>query len=225
MPSTGTNTFDLDLLEVIEEAWERATKREIRTGYELRTARRSLNLLFIEWQNRGLNLWTLDEEVLPLVAGTANYTLPASTVDVIDGSIRTNTGQQQQDMFISRMSIAEYLRLTNKNLQGAPTRYAVDRQVNAPVVWFWQVPDSASYAFVYWRMRRIYDAGTNTETQDVPFRFMPAMTAGLAWYIAQKVPGVPLDERIALEKAYSDQYMMAEWEDRDRSTMRVVPAT
>lgn len=224
MPSTGTNTFDLDLLEVIEEAWERATKREIRTGYELRTARRSLNLLFIEWQNRGLNLWTLDEEVLPLTAGVASYTLPVTTVDVIDGSIRTGSGQSQQDMFISRMSIAEYLRMTNKNLQGMPTRYAVDRQVNAPVVWFWQVPENASYSFVYWRMRRIYDAGTNTETQDVPFRFMPAMTAGLAHYIAQKAPGVPLDERIALKNAYDEQFMMAEWEDRDRSTLRVVPS-
>ncbi len=224
MAVSGTNAFDLDLLEIIEEAWERATKQEIRTGYQLRTARRSLNLLFIEWQNRGFNLWTLDEEVLPLVSGTATYTLASTTIDIIDAATRQGTGQSQSDLFVSRCSIAEFLRINNKNLPGLPTRYTVDRQVSAPVLRVWPVPDSNDYQFVYWRMRRIYDAGTNSETQDVPLRFLPALTAGLAWYIAQKVPGIPLDERASLKAAYDEQFMMAEWEDRDRSNMRVVPS-
>lgn len=224
MATSGTTSFDLDLLDLIEEAWERATGTEIRTGYQLRTARRSLNLLLIEWQNRGFNLWTLDEEVLPLIAGTNSYTLGATTVDVIDGVIRTGTGTTQQDILCTRVSAAEYMRLSAKNTTGRPLQYYVDRQL-VPTITFWPVPDSAqSYSFVYWRMRRVQDAGTNVETQDVPYRFLPALTSGLAWYIVQKQPNIPIDRRAELKQEYENQFMMAEWEDRDRTSMRVVPA-
>lgn len=221
MATTGTTAFDLNLLDLIEEAWERATGDELRTGYELRTARRSLNLLTLEWHNRGLNLWTLQEGTVPLLTGTASYTLPADTVDLLEMSLRTGTGETQVDYALQRLSFASYAQQVNKNLRGRPTQGFINR-VSPPTITLWPVPDIDSYTLYYWRMRRIQDAGTNTETQDIPFRFLPPLVSGLAFYIATKVPKAY--ERIPmLKEEYESQLMMASHEDRERASWRIVP--
>jgi hypothetical protein len=231
MTTSGTTTFNLDLASLVEEAFERAGA-ELRTGYDLRTARRSLNLLTIEWGNRGLNLWTIEQGSIAMVQGTAAYNLPVDTIDLIDHVIRTGTGQNQSDINISRISVDTFSTIPNKNAQGRPIQVWVNRQsgatnpgpvVNAPQVNVWPVPDQTGfYTFVYWRMRRIQDAGGGTTTADIPFRFLPALVAGLAYYLAMKLPeGLPRLEMLKL--SYEEQWGLATDEDRERAPLRMVP--
>lgn len=307
MTTSGTASFNLDLNEMVEEAFERAGS-ELRTGYDLRTARRSLNLLFADWANRGVNMWTFEQNTIILTQGQPTYALPDDTVDLLDHVIRTNANQpsNQADLTITRISVSTYATIPNKLTQGRPIQVWVQRlsgsespltgtlqagisatlttipvtslagiptagfirigteliaynetqpaangnpayllncargqgdttatthTISAPMflvqkqsITVWPTPDSANtYQFVYWRMRRIQDAGGGgTKTMDVPFRFVPCLAAGLAYYIALKVPG-GLERLGLLKEQYDEAWNSAANEDQDRAAVRFVP--
>jgi hypothetical protein len=224
MAVSGTTAFNLDLTEIVEEAFERAGS-EMRTGYDLRTARRSLNLLFADWANRGLNMWTFEQGTITLVQGTATYNLPADTVDLIEHVIRTGAGSAstQADLTITRISVSTYATIPNKLQQARPIQVWIQRLQDIPTITVWPVPDgSQTYTFVYWRLRRIDDAGTGVNTMDVPFRFLPCMVAGLAYYLALKVPNGA--ERLpVLKQQYDEAWDLASSEDREKAAVRFVP--
>ena len=223
MATSGTTAFNMEFTEIAEEAWERAG-RELRSGYDLRTARRSMNLMTIEWQNRGINMWTIDEGTISLVLGTSEYTLPADTIDLLEQQIRTGSGDitTQSDITISRISVSTYATIPNKLTRGRPIQVYVERLRDAPKINVWPVPDSNDYIFYYWRMRRIEDAGSGVQTADMNFRFFPVLVAGLAYYIAMKDPD--LAERIPMLKmAYDEQFELAAGEDREKAPIRFVP--
>jgi hypothetical protein len=242
MTTSGTVAFNLDLNEIIEEAFERCGK-ELRSGYDFRTARRSLNLLTIEWANRGINFWTIEEGSFPMVTGQADYDLPVDTIDLVEHVIRTGTGQNQQDLTITRISMPTYASIPNKNSQGRPIQVWVDRQSGAtypsggrpegtdpatgidyPKVHVWPTPNSpgSQYTFVYWRLRRMQDAGTGVKTQDIPFRWIPCLVSGLAYYLSLKLPEAA-GRSAGLKMEYEEQYKYAAEEDRDKSAIRFVP--
>lgn len=303
MSTTGTSVFNLEMNDLIEEAFERCGL-ELRTGYDFRTARRSLNLLTIEWANRGINLWTIEQGQIPMNTGQALYALPVDTIDILDAVTRTNNGSSsnQIDINLSRISESTYITIPNKNTTGRPIQMWVNRQsggvaaipqttlnggisatdttitltnasglptqgfinignetiayqnivgnqiVNAwrgqngttasahltgadvfnnnlPCINVWPTPNPPGdqYTLVYYRMRRIQDAGTGVRTQDIPFRFIPCMAAGLAYYLSIKLPGVD-PNRIPLLKAdYEQQWTLAEQEDREKAAIRFVP--
>jgi hypothetical protein len=224
MAVSGTAVFNLDLTEIVEEAFERAGS-EMRTGYDLRTARRSLNLLFADWANRGVNMWTFEQGTIPLVPGTATYNLPADTVDLMEHVIRTGAGSAstQADLTITRISVSTYATIPNKLQQARPIQVWIQRLVDNPTITVWPVPDnSQTYTFVYWRLRRIDDAGTGVNTMDVPFRFLPCMVAGLAYYLALKVPG-GADRLQILKEQYDQAWQLASDEDREKAAIRLVP--
>ena len=222
MATSGTATFNLDLSELVEEAFERAGS-ELRSGYDLRTARRSLNLMFTDWANRGINMWTIEQGTIPMVAGTGTYNLPSDTVDLIEHVIRTGSGTSQADLSVSRISVSTYAAIPNKLTTGRPIQVYVDRVSPTPTVNMWPVPDaSQTYTLVYWRLRRIQDAGNGINTMDVPFRFLNCMVAGLAYMLAMKIPGGM--ERVGLLKQqYDEAWELAATEDRDKSSSRFVP--
>jgi len=223
MTTSGTTAFNPDFTEIAEEAWERAG-REMRSGYDLRTARRSMNLLTIEWQNRGINLWTIDEGSITLTEGTSEYDLPNDTVDLLEHVVRTDSGNAttQQDLTISRISVSTYSSIPNKLSEGRPIQVYVERLRTTPKINVWPVPDKSGYVFYYWRMRRIEDAGSGVETADMSFRFLPCLMAGLAYYISQKdpelMPRVPM-----LKEIYEEQFALAAGEDREKTSARFVP--
>jgi hypothetical protein len=222
MASSGTATFNMDFTEIAEEAWERAG-REMRSGYDLRTARRSMNLMTIEWQNRGINMWTIEQGSQAITAGTGQYTLPADTIDLLDHVIRSNAGNTstQSDLTINRIGVSTYASIPNKLSTGRPIQVWIERLAAAPRINLWPVPES-DYTFVYWRMRRIEDAGSGVETADMNFRFLPCLVAGLAYHIAMKVP--ELADRITMLKAtYEEQYTLAAGEDREKTSEHFVP--
>jgi hypothetical protein len=306
MSTTGTTNFNLQLNELVEEAFERAGA-ELRTGYELRTARRSLNLLTIEWANRGINLWTVEQGQISMAQGQITYPLPIDTIDLMDMVIRTQTGINQSDININRISSSTYSTIPNKNAQGRPIQVWINRQTgysylsnvtlsgnitssdttitlsstadlanvgfiqigsevigysgvsvtaplnqlqncvrgvngttaaahtsgaaitvqNLPSVNVWPAPDQGSttapyYTFVYWRLRRMQDAGNGTSTEDIPFRLLPCLVAGLAYYIAMKIPeGAARLEM--LKAAYEEQWLLASSEDREKAGLRLSP--
>jgi len=221
MTTSGTTAFNMDFTEIAEEAWERAG-REMRSGYDLRTARRSMNLMTIEWQNRGINLWTIDSGEISLTQGTAQYDLPADTIDLLEQVIRTGSGSQQQDLTISRISVSTYASIPNKTNTGRPIQVWIERLRDNPRINVWPVPESNDYTFKYWRMRRIQDAGSGVQTADMNFRFLPCLVAGLAYHIAMKVP--ELGERIGmLKQVYEEQFEIAAGEDREKTPARFVP--
>lgn len=222
MAVTSTATFNLDLADLIEEAYERCGV-EVRTGYQVQTARRSLSLLLIEWQNRGINLWTIDQQQVPLQQGVDMYTIPPDTVDILDTVVRRNTGGQQVDQVLTRMALPEYSQISTKLSDGLPLRIYVDRQAVQPRVALWPVPDKDDMILVYWRMRRIKDVGTGANTQDIPYRFLPCMVAGLAYHLAVKATA-DLARIEGLKALYEEQWMFAAQEDRDRSSFFVAPA-
>ena len=307
MTTSGLTTFNLDLNNLVEEAFERCGS-QLRSGYDLRTARRSLNLLSIEWANRGINLWTIEQGQINLVTGQALYAIPNNTIDLLDMVIRQNNGSasNQVDINISRISESTYSTIPNKLTTGRPIQVWINRQTamtnavatttlanntgtvsatatsinvsssvnlpsagfvligtevisypnivdntltncargqngttaathtngdsvtiqNLPCINVWPTPDAggAPYTFIYWRMRRIQDAGSGTTEQDIPFRLLPCMVAGLAFYMAQKLPeGQP---RIGfLKQEYEEQWLLASTEDRDKAASRFVPRT
>jgi len=223
MATSGTTAFNMDFTEIAEEAWERAG-REMRSGYDLRTARRSMNLLTIEWQNRGINMWTIDSGSVSLTNGTGQYTLPADTIDLLEQVVRTGAGNvsTQSDLTISRISVSTFASIPNKLTTGRPVQVWVERLRDAPRINIWPVPDSNDYTFVYWRMRRVEDAGSGIQTADMNFRFFPCLVAGLAYYIALKVP--ELMPRVDMLKAvYEEQFQLAAGEDREKASIRFVP--
>jgi hypothetical protein len=300
MTTTGSTLFNLDFTEIAEEAWERAG-REMRSGYDLRTARRSMNLMTIEWQNRGINMWTMEQGFINLTPGLATYALPTDTIDLLEQVIRTgqNSSSTQADLTITRISVSTYATIPNKLQQARPIQVWIQRlsgQVNPtdavldgaitatdttltlntvvglagsgflrlnsediyygyisgntlggvfrgqnnttaasqadgtavfvpqlPAVTVWPTPDnSTSYQFVYWRLRRVQDAGAGVETADMNFRFLPCVVAGLAYYIAMKVP--ELMPRLEMLKAsYNEQFDLAAGEDREKAAIRLVP--
>ena len=228
MATSGTTAFNPDFTEIAEEAFERAG-REMRSGYDLRTARRSMNLLTIEWQNRGINMWTIDEGTINLVQGTGTYALPADTIDIMEQLIRTGSGSSstQQDISVSRISVSTYSSIPNKLSQGRPVQVWVDRGRDNPSINVWPIPDQGTaenpyYIFKYWRLRRIEDAGDGVNTADMNFRFLPTLMAGLAYYIAMKDPD--LVSRVPMLQAeYAFQFELAAGEDREKASVRLVP--
>ena len=223
MTTSGTHAFNMDFTEIAEEAWERAG-REMRSGYDLRTARRSMNLMTIEWQNRGINLWTIDEGAVSLIKGISEYDLPVDTIDLLEQVIRTNSGviATQSDLNISRISVSTYASIPNKLTQGRPIQVWIERLRDHPKINVWPVPDSDDYVFKYYRMRRIQDAGSGIETADMNFRFLPCLVAGLAYCISMKDP--ELAPRIPMLKAvYDEQFALAAGEDREKTSARFVP--
>tara|TARA_B100001059_G_scaffold53487_1_gene47631 strand:+ start:12463 stop:13113 length:651 start_codon:yes stop_codon:yes gene_type:complete len=211
----------MDFTEIAEEAWERAG-REMRSGYDLRTARRSMNLMTIEWQNRGINLWTIDEGTVSLIKDTATYNLPADTIDLLEQIVRTGSGTTQQDLTVSRISVSTFATIPNKTNTGRPIQVFIERLRDQPRITVWPVPNSNDYTFVYWRLRRIEDAGSGTQTADMNFRFLPCLVAGLAYHIAMKIPD--LAPRVDMLKAeYEAQFVLAAGEDREKTPFRFVP--
>lgn len=222
MAISGTTAFNLDLSEIFEEAFERAGK-ELKSGYSIRTARRSLNLLMLEWASKQVNLWTIEELSIPLIANTATYTLPTGTIDIIEAVLRTSTGTAQSDNSLQRMGLSQYSGLSQKNVVGLPSQYYTSRKIS-PTVTMWPVPSVNNvYTLVYWRMRRVQDSGdTGQLTMDVPDRFLNPLIAGLAYYIAMKDPA--LTDRVDMLKSiYEEQWSIAIEEDRERVTMKVIP--
>lgn len=223
MTTSGTSAFNLDLTEIVEEAFERVGS-ELRTGYDLKTARRSLNLMFADWANRGINMWTFEQGSIPLVAGQATYDLPADTVDLLEHVIRTGAGSAatQADLTITRISVSTYATIPNKLQQARPIQVWIER-LNTPRITVWPTPDNTQpYTFVYWRMKRIQDAGNGVNTMDLPFRFIPCMVAGLAYYLALKVDGGA--ERLPiLKQQYDEAWELASTEDREKASVRFVP--
>lgn len=231
---SGTTNFNPVLNEIVEEAFERCGA-EIRSGYDFRTAARSLNLLFMDWANRGINLWTMDlsyQQVL--TPGVATYTIPSDTVDLLDHVIRTGSDTNQQDINITRISSSTYLMIPNKNATGRPIQVWINRlsgQTDAlgstttyqPTITVWPTPDtSTTYTFVATRLRRIQDAGTGINIQDMSFRFWPAMMSGLAFMLSMKIPGA-MDRTAMLKAMYDEDWQRAADEDREKAAIRFVP--
>jgi len=303
MATTGVSTFNLDMDDLVEEAFERCGK-QLRSGYDFRTARRSVNLLTIEWANKGINLWTVEQDQIVLNTNQAIYPLPIDTIDILDAVIRQYNGQttNQIDINISRISESTYSTIPNKNAYGRPIQMYVDRQtgnipavpqttlasaigatdttitltsvaglrttgfinidnetigyqnivgnqiLNAwrgqnnttaashaasanvyinylPAVNVWPTPNSPGnqYTFVYYRMRRMQDAGNGVNTQDIPFRLIPALVAGLAYHLSMKLEGVEPQRILGLKQVYDETFDLAAQEDREKAAVRFVP--
>jgi hypothetical protein len=223
MTTSGTTAFNMDLTEIVEEAFERAGG-ELRTGYDLRTASRSLNLMFSQWANKGLNMFTYEQGMINLIPGQATYELPADTVDLLEHVIRTGAGSAstQADLTITRISVSTYATIPNKLQQARPIQVWIER-LDTPRFTVWPVPDNSQpYVFVYWRLRRMQDAGTGVNTMDMPFRFYEAMTAGLAYHLALKIPGA-MERLPILKQQYDEAWELASSEDREKAAVRWVP--
>ena len=217
MTTSGTTTFDLNIDDLVEEAFERCGMR-MTSGYQLNSARRSLNLVFLDWANRGLNLWTIEQKTYALTQGDAEITLDTDTVNVLSAVIRDTSQGQQTDITIDRISREEYLNVPDKTTQARPAQYYVQR-ANTFKVFFYPAADQA-YTFVYYRIRRIQDAGGYTNTADVNFRFLPCLVSGLAYYLALKFAP---DRVPALKMMYEEDFQRAALEDRDTASVSFVP--
>ena len=215
MTVSGSRDFNLDVGEIIEEAYERCGI-EVRTGYDARTARRSLHLMFADWANRGLNLWTVKQGTITLTAGQAQETLTADVVDILEVTLRRNG----TDYEVERISRGEYATLPNKTTQGRPSQFYFDRQID-PVINLWSVPENSTDQLIYYYVRRIDDADTLVNTTDMPFRFYPCMVAGLAYYMAMK----RAPERVQLLKSvYEEEFQRAADEDEGRTPLKLQPS-
>lgn len=222
MTTSGTAQINFDVNEILQEAWERATGGgDLRSGYQLRTARRSLNLVLMEMANQGLNLFTIEEIAIPLVQGRATYALPVDTVDLIEHMLRQNV-PTQFDRALSRISVSTYATLPNKTVEGVPNQVYIDRQT-APTITLYPAPNGPNYVLQAWRLRRIQDAATGGNTLDMPFRFVPAIIAGVAYHIAMKVPEGAGDRTLLLKASYNESLQLAKDEDRDRASVFLVP--
>lgn len=220
MAVSGTKTFELDVAEYIEEAFERCGI-EIRTGYDQRTARRSLNLLLAEWANRGLNQWTIQRDTIELSAGVTTYPLEATTIDILSAAIRLDqdlNSQNQVDLTIDRISRDQYINIPNKLTRARPVQFVVERYIS-PQVTVWPAPDQ-TYFLIFDKLVRLDDAGAGVNTLQIPFRFYPCLAAGLAYYISlKKAP-----ERTPMLKAvYDEEFERAAQEDRDRAPLQLTP--
>ena len=238
--TTSTTAFNPNLNEIFEEAFERCGL-ELRTGYDFRTARRSLNFLLGEWANRGINLWTVEEGSINLVQGQTTYNLPNDTVDLIEHVIRTdsNQGPNQTDLNITRISVSTYSTIPNKLAQGRPIQVWINRQSGQttdligatsanPQINVWPAPDQGTslnpyYVFYYWRLKRIFDAGNGVNVPDIPFRFQNCLVAGLSYMLAVKRPEVDPQRVMALKAMYDEAWELASAEDREKAAVRFVP--
>ena len=215
MATSNSRDFDLDVAEIIEEAYERCGL-EMRTGYDARTARRSLNLMFADWANRGLNMWTVTQATKAITSGTATYSFDATHVDLLEVVLRNSSNV---DFTLTQMSRSEYLTIPNKGTTGQPSQYFFDRQVT-PTITLWATPN-ATYTLVYYYVSRIQDADALVNNADAPFRFLPCMVAGLAYYLAvKKAP-----ERVQLLKSiYEEEFQRAAAEDANSTPLKLTPS-
>ena len=225
MATSTTNDFNLDIAEAAEEAFELAGL-EMRTGYDLRTARRSINLMMLEWANRGLNLWQVESGSTTLTAGTTTYTLDADTIDLLEHHLRTDDGNSdsQSDTELTRVSFSTYAGIPNKLDQGRPNEILINRNAGSTTFTLYPVPDNAqTYKVVWYRLRQIYDAGTPASNNlDIPKLFLPCLVSGLAYYIAQKNPEA--FQRVPfLKQQYEEQWKLAADENRVKASVRFVP--
>jgi hypothetical protein len=217
MTTSGTASFNLDIDDLVEEAYERLGMR-MTSGNQLKTARRSLNILFLDWANRGLNLWTIEQAVLPVVQGDNELALPLDTINVLTAVIRDPSVTPLIDISIDRISRAEYLNVPDKTTQARPAQFYVER-TNVPKVYLYPAADKA-YNLIYYRIRRIQDAGDYTNTTDVNFRFLPCLVAGLSYYLSLKFAP---DRVGALKQIYEEEFARAAAEDRDTASFFIVP--
>jgi hypothetical protein len=221
MTTSGTTSFDLDIEEVIDEAYERCGSSTT-SGYALRSARRSLNLLFSEWGNRGVHLWKVELQTVALVSGQAEYTTPQSTSDVLEAYVSSSNAitQNTNDVSLDKISRSAYADLPNKGQTGQPSQYYVDRQTN-PKIFLYLTPDLSTYTFLkYYIIKRIQDVGAYTNTADVPYRFLPCMVSGLAYYLSMKI-NTKLTEQLRLY--YEDELQRALTEDGQRTSLFISP--
>jgi hypothetical protein len=215
MTTSGSRDFNLDVAEVIEEAYERCGL-EVRTGYDARTARRSLNLMFADWANRGLNLWTVASGTVTLTQGTAEVTLATDVVSMLEVVLR----RDNTDYILSQIGRGDYVTLPDKTTQGRPSQFWFNRQI-APVINLWAVPENSTDQIVYYYVQRIEDADSLVNTTDMPFRFYPCMVAGLAYYIAMK----RAPERLqVLKTIYEEEFLRAAEEDEQRVSLKLQPS-
>ncbi len=219
MATSGVATFNPDILDLIEEAYD-MVGIEVRGGYDLKTARRSLDMLMREWGNRGINMWTLKPYSVAFTAGDYTAELPAETIDVLDAAWRVNEGQAQQDFIMTRIGGSQWAQMTLKNQSGTPSQYYVHR-VMPPLLRIWPIPQEDGI-FMCWGLRTLQDAGDYTNTADIPPRFLPALVSGLAYYLAMKSPNAT-DRIPMLQAEYERQWTLAAEEDRDRSSFFMVP--
>lgn len=217
MATSGTTDFNLSIDDLVEEAFERCGMRNT-SGYQLNSARRSLNLLFLDWANRGLNLWTIEQGTYTLTQGTNEITLPSDTVNVLEAVIRQNVQGTNSDIYIERISREDWLNVPDKSTQSRPAQFYVQR-ANTPKVFFYPAADQ-TYTFVYYRIRRIQDAGGYTNTTDINFRFLPCIASGLAYQLALKFAP---DRLTALKALYEEDFNRAALEDRDTASVQFVP--
>lgn len=227
MATSGTTIFNLDMVEAIEESFERAGI-ESRNGYDMRTARRSINLMFADWANRGFNMWTVEERTQALDYGVGEYTLADDIVDIVESMIQippTGTGSAGPLRYnCDRVSISTQATRVNPGLLGRPTEIYVNRQQPAPIIHLWPLPgQSGPYTLVYWVLRRIEDAGAYTNTADIPFRFLPPFISGLAYHIAEKKRTDDPNLILRLQQRYESDWTRAAEEDRDKSVLKITP--
>lgn len=216
MATSGTTAFNMEIGDLVEEAAARAGV-DVRSGFEWQGAIRSLNLVLSDWASRGLNLFTLDAETASIAANATQYTAPADTVDILDMAARIDG----QDYRIDRMGVGSWAQITNKSQTGyRPLRAWIERRTNSVVVNFWPVPSQA-FTLAFWRIRRIEDAGTAANDPDVPFRFLPALTSALAYFLALKNPRIPPDRIAMLKMLYEEELGRAHQEDRGRESVFV----
>lgn len=228
MATSGSFTFNLDLTDIIEDAYERC-RTTLKSGYQLRTARRSIDLILIDWINDGVNLWTTDIVTAALVDGTTSYTLDAKWIDVLDATVRDSNNN---DTELTRITLGEYIRIPKKSTEGKPTQFAIERNTTSGhTLYFWPTPD-ASYTFRSWGVRHMEDAGAYTNNLDMPRRFLPALVAGLASDLSRKSQALDksLDDEVGialrreLKAHYVELYTRAKAEDRDRASFYFLPA-
>ena len=217
MATSGTTDFNLSIDDIIEEAFERCGMRPT-AGYQLSSARRSLNLVFLDWANRGLNLWTIEQATYTLTQGTKEITLATDTVNVLEAIIRQNSQGVNSDVYIERISREDYLNVPDKTSEARPAQFYVER-TNTPKVYFYPAADQ-TYTFVYYRIRRIQDAGIYTNTTDVNFRFLPCLVSGLAFQLSLKYAP---ERAQALKALYEEDFNRAASEDRDTASVQFVP--
>ena len=218
MALSGSTNFEPNVAEFIEEAFERCGL-ELRTGYDLKTAKRSINLMLAEWSNRGLNQWTIEQETVTVVQSQNDYTLNANIVDVLDCSIRRTVSGTTTDLQMSRVGRSEYLNIPNKASESRPSQYFLDK-LNTPILKIWPSPENSTDILVFNKIVRMDDADAATNTMDMPFRFYPCFAAGLAYYISiKKAP----DRAVMLKQMYEEEFERALSQDEDRASFRIAP--
>jgi len=220
MATSGTVAFQPNVEEIITEAFERCgLDPQVQTGDRAVSARRSLNLLFSEWANRGINYWAVEQQTLTLVNGTKSYALPVGTIDIIDAVVRDSSGTDTSDQIINRVSIADYNQLPNKSSSGKPSQYMLDKQYT-PVAYFWQVPDRDTYSMVYWAIRQLEDVTASNQDADIPYRWNECICAGLASKISLKYANEKFQ---ILNEMYERAFAFAAASDNDGVSLRIQP--